>query len=73
MTIPYITTCTFDWPSGKELLFAGFNDSKEAFEGMQLYYPDLQKDSIVSYYYFGNHRAKPSRKLLEIVLKQMNQ
>lgn len=71
VTIPAIVVCRLEEISQPELRLAGFKDCAEALEGMRQHYPDLQKDSIVSFYYFGEYRAKPSRKALEFVLKQI--
>ncbi len=71
VAIPQITVCAFNQLSRMELRRAGFKDNAEALEGMRLHYSDIQKDSIVSFYDFGNYRAKPSRKAVEHVLEQM--
>jgi hypothetical protein len=72
VTIPNIAICTFDKLSQLELRLDGFKDHQDALDGMRIHYPDLQKDSIVSVYYFGGYTPKPSKRAVELVLKQAN-
>ncbi|MEM2916563.1 MAG: hypothetical protein QXT19_04370 [Candidatus Woesearchaeota archaeon] len=72
VTIPTIVVCHFDELSMLELKLDGFKSHDEALECMRQYYPDLQKDSIVSFYYFGGYTPKPSKRTLDLVLKQIS-
>ncbi|MEM4240367.1 MAG: hypothetical protein QXM31_03860 [Candidatus Woesearchaeota archaeon] len=71
-TIPMIVVCRFDELSMLELKLDGFKSHDEALEGMRQYYPDLQKHSIISFYHFGGYTPKPSKRALDLVLKQIN-
>ncbi len=71
VTIPMVVACRLEEVSQLELKLAGFRDHAEALDSMRLHYPDLQKDSTVSFYYFGEYSPKPSKKALDLLLAQM--
>jgi len=71
VTIPFIMVCRLEELTLQESRLAGFKDHTEAVDSMRVHYPELQKDSIVSFYHFGEYTAKPSRKTVERVLEQI--
>lgn len=68
-TIDYVIYCRLDELTQGEWLRDGFISPDEIIESMQTYYPDINSESMVSYYKFAKYNPHPSKKELESVLK----